>query len=170
MTGDGVAEFFQAVEASREEYEKCALFPLDQFDLADPLSREYLPELARVRAHREATLQKQKDDSTARMLADLAVDRANNPSSAAQDRWNPDEEEQGEEEEDGGELNIIDKSASHLPISGNCCSFSVLRSVLSCHAMPNNSSGILLAACRLLTGVDVACAVYDIPFWHPWVM
>ena len=134
MTGDGVAEFFQAVEASREEYEKCALFPLDQFDLADPLSREYLPELARVRAHREATLQKQKDDSTARMLADLAVDRANNPSSAAQDRWNPDEEEQGEEEEDGGELNIIDKSASHLPISGNCVLFPSC--VPSCPVMP----------------------------------
>lgn len=71
--------------------------------------REYLPELARVRAQREATLQKQKDDSTARMLADLSVDRASDPNFAARDRWNPDEEE---EEDDGGELNIIDKSAS----------------------------------------------------------
>jgi hypothetical protein len=95
MTGDGVAEFFQAVEASREEYE-----------------REYLPELARVRAQREATLQKQKEDSTARMLADLAVDRASDPNFAARDRWNPDEEE---EEDDGGELNIIDRSEEPLP-------------------------------------------------------
>jgi len=98
VTGDGFAEFLQAVEASREEYEN-----------------EYLPELARVRAHREATLQKQKDDSTARMMADLAVDRANNPNFAAQDRWNPDEEEQEEEEDDGGELNIIDKSEDPWP-------------------------------------------------------
>jgi len=98
VTGDGFAEFLQAVEASREEYEN-----------------EYLPELARVRAHREATLQKQKDDSTTRMMADLAVDRANNPNFAAQDRWNPDEEEQEEEEDDGGELNIIDKSEDPWP-------------------------------------------------------
>ncbi|KAH9979515.1 XPA-binding protein 1 [Lactifluus volemus] len=97
MTGEGVAEFFKAVEASREEYEK-----------------EYLPELARVRAQREATLQKQKEDSTTRMLADLAVDRASNPTFSAQDRWNPDEQE-GEEEDDGGELNIIDRSEDPWP-------------------------------------------------------
>jgi len=97
MTGEGVAEFFEAVEASREEYEK-----------------EYLPELARVREQREATLQKQKEDSTARMLADLNVDRARSPNFAAQDQWNPDEEEQ-EDEDDGGELNIIDKSEDPWP-------------------------------------------------------
>jgi GPN-loop GTPase len=92
------------------------IFPLSHLTYPRPLcAREYLPELARVRAQREATLQKKKEDSTARMLADLAVDRASNPNFAAQDRWNPDEEEQ-EEEDDGGELNIIDKSAS---ISGN---------------------------------------------------
>jgi GPN-loop GTPase len=113
MTGDGVAEFFQAVEASREEYERS--IPLCylcywSFDLPDFAHREYLPELARVRAQREATLQKQKEDSTARMLADLAVDRASDPNFAARDRWNPGEEE--EEEDDGGEQNIIDRSAS----------------------------------------------------------
>ena len=77
------------------------------------MNREYLPELARVRAQREATLQKQKDDSTARMMADLAVDRARNPTIGMQDRWNPNEEEgeEEEEEDDGGELNIIDRSA-----------------------------------------------------------
>ncbi|KAH9054874.1 XPA-binding protein 1 [Lactarius vividus] len=96
VTGEGVSEFFEAVEASREEYEK-----------------EYLPELARMRAQREATLQKQKDDSTTRMLADLAVDRARNPRSALQDRWNPQEED--EEEDDGGELNIIDRSEEPWP-------------------------------------------------------
>jgi hypothetical protein len=80
-------------------------------DSPSSLSRDYLPELARVRAQREATLQKHKTDSTARMLADLAVDRAHNPRLSAQDRWNADEEE-GEEEDDGGELNIIDRSTS----------------------------------------------------------
>jgi hypothetical protein len=112
VTGDGIAEFFQAVEASREEYERSRFSPVvlfRSFDLLDPLHREYLPELARVRAQREATLQKQKEDSTARMLADLAVDRASDPNFAARDGWNPEEEE---EEDDGGELNIIDKSAS----------------------------------------------------------
>ena len=77
------------------------------------MRREYLPELARVRAQREATLQKQKEDSTTRMLADLAVDRARNPKSGMQDRWNSHEDDEEEEEDDGGELNIIDKSAFH---------------------------------------------------------
>ena len=83
------------------------------------MRREYLPELARVRAQREATLQKQKDDSTARMMADLAVDRARNPKIGMQDRWNQHEEDEEEEEDDGGELNIIDRSAFHtLPSRG----------------------------------------------------
>ena len=98
------------------------------------------------------------------MLADLTVDRANNPNFAAQDRWNPDEEEQ-EEEEDGGELNIIDKSASISPSREIVFYFPSFVSVLLRHAMPNNSSGISLAACRL-TGVDVD----DIPFWRPWLI
>ncbi len=66
-----------------------------------------------MRAQREATLQKQKEDSTTRMLADLAVDRSRNPKMAAQDRWNPDEVDEEVEEDDGGELNIIDRSAFH---------------------------------------------------------
>ena len=86
------------------------IFATGHLTWPDFAHREYLPELARVRAQREATLEKQKEDSTARMLADLAVDRASDPNFAARDRWNPDEEE--EEEDDGGELNIIDKSAS----------------------------------------------------------
>ena len=99
------------------------------------MRREYLPELARVRAQREATLQKKKEDSTARMLADLAVDRASNPDFSAQDRWNPDEEEQ-EEEDDGGELNIIDKSAS---ISGNNAFSVFIPSVMTCRASQRKS-------------------------------
>jgi hypothetical protein len=96
---------------------------------------------------REATLQKQKEDSTARMLADLAVDRASDPNFAARDSWNPDEEE---EEDDGGELNIIDRSAFIVLFR--------LRSV--CHAtacVPKESP-----AARCTTGVDVACSVYPL--------
>ena len=154
MTGEGVAEFFQAVEASREEYEKCVLSSFTSVILT-LARREYLPELARVRAQREATLQKQKEDSTARMLADLAVDRASNPNFAAQDRWNPDEEE----EDDGGELNIIDKSAS---ISGNGSLFpSSFR--LSCHAMPSIPAGITgsMLSDRCRRGLF---GIYSIPF------
>ena len=129
VTGDGVAEFFQAVEASREEYERSFAFAFASwsFGLPELAHREYLPELARVRAQRDATLQKQKEDSTARMLADLAVDRTSDPNFAAQDRWNPEEEE---EEDDGGELNIIDRSAS---ISGDSAFPSVFR--LSRHSV-----------------------------------
>ncbi|KAI0260596.1 XPA-binding protein 1 [Gloeopeniophorella convolvens] len=97
MTGDGVAEFFEAVEASREEYEK-----------------EYLPELARVRAQREATLQKQKEDSTQRMLADLAVDRQR-PGFLIRDRWEAAAEGEEEDEDDGGEATIIDRSEDPWP-------------------------------------------------------
>lgn len=124
MTGDGFIDFFEAVEASREEYEKSVHVTF--LVLFDPcfLRRDYLPELARVRAQREATLQKQKEDSTTRLLADLAVDRASNPKFAAQDRWNPDEEE----EDDGGELNIIDRSASII------CSVLLFCLHFLCHA------------------------------------
>ena len=97
------------------------------------------------------------------MLADLAVNRTNNPNFAAQDRWNPDEEEQGDEDDDGGELNIIDKSASISPSREIAFFFRLL----SCHAMPNHSSGISLAACRL-TGVDVACLVSGICMISPF--
>lgn len=116
------------------------------------MRREYLPELARVRAQREATLQKKKEESTARMLADLSVDRASNPSFSAQDRWNPDEEEQGEED-DGGELNIIDKSAF---ISGNSAPSVFIPSVMACRPFQRKS----LVACP--TGADLACAVYPL--------
>ncbi|KAH9986853.1 XPA-binding protein 1 [Russula vinacea] len=138
VTGDGVAEFFQAVEASREEYE-----------------REYLPELARVRAQRDATLQKQKEDSTARMLADLAVDRTSDPNFAAQDRWNPEEEE---EEDDGGELNIIDRSAS---ISGDSAFPSVFR--LSQRVFQRNPR-------RHAVRQESTWPVRYIPFWLPWLI
>ncbi|GLB42834.1 putative conserved hypothetical ATP binding protein [Lyophyllum shimeji] len=92
MTGDGIKEFFDAVEASREEYEK-----------------EYLPELERARAQREKTLQAAKEDSMNRLMKDLEIDRAKNPHGALADRWDP--ENEGEDEDDGN-INIVDRSKS----------------------------------------------------------
>jgi hypothetical protein len=41
-----------------------------------------------------------------RMMNDLAIDRANHPDSTLHDTWDSDDEE-----DDGGEMNIIDKSS-----------------------------------------------------------
>jgi len=128
------------------------------------MRREYLPELARVRAQREATLQKQKEDSTTRMLADLAVDRARNPRNARQDRWNPHEEgDEEEDEEDGGELNIIDRSAFHTLSSSAIVLFPSAFRITLCPAFPSRgiSGGVLYDKGR--RGLNVRCN----PFWPP---
>ncbi|KAK7696495.1 hypothetical protein QCA50_001153 [Cerrena zonata] len=96
MTGAGMKEFFDAVEASRTEYEK-----------------EYLPELQRARAAREKTLQAAKEDSVNRLMKDLAVDRARNPDAALADKWDPTEED--EDDGDDAEVNIIDRSDGPWP-------------------------------------------------------
>ncbi|KAF4578449.1 GPN-loop GTPase family protein [Pleurotus pulmonarius] len=96
MTGDGVKEFFDAVDASRDEYEK-----------------EYLPELERAREAREKSLREVKEDSVNRLMKDLAVDRANNPAAAANDRWDPAEEE--DDDDDDLDVNIIDRSEDPWP-------------------------------------------------------
>jgi len=90
VTGDGIKEFFEAVEASREEYEK-----------------DYVPELEKARAKREKSLQAVKDDSMNRLLKDLSIDRASNPASALNDRWD------SEEEDDDGDM--IDRSEERGP-------------------------------------------------------
>ncbi|TFY60216.1 hypothetical protein EVJ58_g5294 [Rhodofomes roseus] len=96
MTGAGIKEFFDAVEASRTEYET-----------------EYLPELERARASREESLQKTKEDSVNRLMADLAVDRARDPNAAMMDRWDPHEED----EDDDADVNIIDRTSSPEALS-----------------------------------------------------
>ncbi|PBK72415.1 XPA-binding protein 1 [Armillaria solidipes] len=95
VTGQGIKEFFDAVEVSREEYEK-----------------EYLPELERARAVREQTLQAAKDDSMNRMMKDLELDRERNPNAALQDRWDPNEDD---DEDDDTDANIIDRSDNPWP-------------------------------------------------------
>lgn len=72
---------------------------------------EYLPELERARAAREQSLQKAKEESMSRLMADLAVDRARNPNAAMADRWDPNEEEEDEDTD----VNIIDRSKSIHP-------------------------------------------------------
>ncbi|KAF8628974.1 hypothetical protein AX15_003613 [Amanita polypyramis BW_CC] len=95
MTGNGVKEFFEAVDASREEYEK-----------------EYLPELERARSQRENTLKMAKDESMNRMMKDLAVDRAKNPAAFASDRWG---QEGDDEDNDDSAAEIIDRSEEPWP-------------------------------------------------------
>ena len=73
--------------------------------------REYLPDLERARARREQTLQTAKQDSMNRLMKDLAVDRAD-PEFARRDQW-----EATEDEDDEGDINIIDRCElySHPP-------------------------------------------------------
>ena len=84
-------EFFEAVEASREEYAK-----------------DYLPELERARKAKEESLRAAKQDSMSRLLKDLAIDRQN-PDFVRQDTWDPTEEEDDDDDDDT-EISIIDKS------------------------------------------------------------
>ena len=66
--------------------------------------RDYLPELEKARAQREKSLQAVKDDSMNRLLKDLSIDRAQNPDSALNDRWDSEEEDADE-----GDMDIIDR-------------------------------------------------------------
>lgn len=45
-----------------------------------------------------------------RLMKDLAVDRANNPEGALQDQWDPDNENDQGDDEDDGDINIVDRS------------------------------------------------------------
>ncbi|KAH9475258.1 GPN-loop GTPase 1 [Psilocybe cubensis] len=98
VTGAGFKEFLEAVEGSREEYEK-----------------EYLPELEAARKQREQTLQAAKDESMARVMKDLAIDREKNPRGALMDRWEEEEEEDEEDADDEAELDLIDRTEERGP-------------------------------------------------------
>ncbi|KAF9466773.1 XPA-binding protein 1 [Collybia nuda] len=96
MTGDGIKEFFEAVEGARTEYEN-----------------EYMPELERARALRDKSLQDAKNDSMNRLMKDLAVDQEKNPGGAFLDRWDP--EEENDDDDDDGDMNIVDRSEGPWP-------------------------------------------------------
>lgn len=105
-------EFFDAVESSREEYEKCVSFPFFHCRLLIYLCRVYLPELARIRATKDSKLAAAKTDGMRRMMADLSVDRARNPGAFANDRWDPDAEGGDDDEDvDADDPDLIDRSA-----------------------------------------------------------
>lgn len=82
------------------------------------LHRDYVPELARARAQHQETLQQKKDESMNRLMKDLAVDRERNPDALVHDQWDAEDEE---EEEDGGDADIIDRSPYTLPPPDNFC-------------------------------------------------
>ncbi|RXW21411.1 hypothetical protein EST38_g4421 [Candolleomyces aberdarensis] len=111
VTGQGIKEFFDAVEASREEYEKYTplLHDLPRFLM---ICRDYLPELERARKAKEESLRAVKEESMNRVMKDLSIDRAKNPAFAAQDRWDPEAEE---DEDDDGDFNIVDRSSEPWP-------------------------------------------------------
>lgn len=96
VTGAGMKEFFEAVNASRSEYE-----------------REYLPELELARSKREESLQKAKDDSMDRFMADLTIDRTQNPNTAGVDAWDLNQEDEDDDDDDA--VNIIDRSDGPWP-------------------------------------------------------
>ena len=81
------------------------------------VGRDYVPELEKARAQREESLRAIKDDSMNRLLKDLAIDRAQNPASALNDRW-----DSSEEDEDEGDINIIDRCKGALINSHLACS------------------------------------------------
>jgi hypothetical protein len=76
------------------------------------IPRDYLPELERARAHRDQSLKTAKEESMSRMMKDLTVDRAKNPSAFVNDTWDQDEDEEieGDDDDDNSKVNIIDRS------------------------------------------------------------
>lgn len=92
MTGDGMTEFFEAVEEARKEYDT-----------------DYKPELDRMIAEREATKSAKKADSLTRLLADMKV-KGGPPTtskSALDSLLEPNDEEEEDDDDDG---EVIDKS------------------------------------------------------------
>jgi hypothetical protein len=116
LTGDGFKEFIEAVDNSREEYERSVQFVII-CSLLRLYYREYLPELERARVQREKSLQDMKGNSMSKLMKDLAIDRAKNPRTFA-DKFNV-EEEGGDGGDDDGDVddddgNIIDRCTFFL--------------------------------------------------------
>jgi len=107
VTGDGIPEFFEAVEKSREEYET-----------------EYRPELDRLTKERESQLEAHKQNSLNRMMNDLKVDRERPWSGPGPDprseKFGEDVEEEIEEDDyddDGEEIDRSDDPGHFLDMN-----------------------------------------------------
>ena len=72
-------------------------------------SREYVPELARIQAEKEANLSAKKADSMNRLMKDLSVDRKRNPSTFA-DKFASDEEGDDDYDAEYNDNDVIDRS------------------------------------------------------------
>lgn len=111
LTGDGFKEFIEAVDNSREEYERSAQFVIICIFLR-LYYRDYLPELERARVQREKSLQDMKSNSMSKLMKDLAIDRAKNPRTFA-DKFSLEEggdggDDDGDDDDDGN-TSIIDR-------------------------------------------------------------
>ncbi|ETN41494.1 uncharacterized protein HMPREF1541_03430 [Cyphellophora europaea CBS 101466] len=83
MTGDGIEEFFEAVEQKREEF-----------------NRDYKPELERRRREREQQSQEQKQRDLTRFMSDMSVDAAAKKKAAEEDEGEADEDDEDMDPED----------------------------------------------------------------------
>jgi len=100
VTGDGMKEFFAAVDAARVQYET-----------------EYRPEHDRLMKEREAELKAHQEESVSRLMSDLSVKEpwkgpGRDPRT---DSWADTELEADEDEEDSGEE--IDRSEEPGPLA-----------------------------------------------------
>ncbi|KAE8349337.1 hypothetical protein BDV28DRAFT_141443 [Aspergillus coremiiformis] len=81
MTGDGIDEFFQAVEEKRQEFE-----------------RDYKPELERKKKEREETQAAQREQELGKLMKDMNVSGSSKDKHAANDAETVSEAEEEEEE------------------------------------------------------------------------
>ena len=167
MTGAGVKEFFEAVDASRAEYERHVLCPTLSATIADsppfaslPLpiahgprtNREYLPELQRAREAREKKLGAMKEESLSRFMKDLAVDRERHPAAAQADRWDPAQDGNEDEDDDDLDVNIVDRST---------CRFAFRTMPSTCHLSTAPSPSLL----PLLSHPFCSCSFFSLFFF-----